>query len=375
LHSELLKRDVMHDFYELEPAKFFNVTNGVTPRRWMKLYNPKLADLISANIGEEWITHLDTELIRLEKFAGDENFQQAWFEIKHQNKNELAHLIKERTGIDVDPASLFDVQVKRLHEYKRQHLNVLYIVSLYNKIKKDPAIDIMPRTFIFGGKSAPGYFMAKRIIKLINAVAETVNDDTDVNGRIKVVFFPNFNVKNSEHIYRAADLSEQISTAGKEASGTGNMKFSLNGALTIGTYDGANIEILEAVGNENFFLFGLTADEVQSVKSNGYNPYQVYLDNSELKETIDLIQSGIFSNGDTNLFKPVIDSLLGQDPYLVLKDFQSYADCQQKASEAYRDKTHWTRMSILNVARMGYFSSDRSIKEYCEKIWHIQPSL
>ena len=375
LHSELLKRDVMHDFYELEPAKFFNVTNGVTPRRWMKLYNPKLADLITANIGEAWVTHLDTELIRLEKFAEDENFQQAWSNIKHQNKNELAHLIKERTGIDVDPASLFDVQVKRLHEYKRQHLNVLYIVSLYNSIKKNPAIDITPRTFIFGGKSAPGYFMAKRIIKLINAVAETVNNDTDVSGRIKVVFFPNFNVKNSEHIYRAADLSEQISTAGKEASGTGNMKFSLNGALTIGTYDGANIEILEAVGSENFFLFGLTADEVLSVKSNGYNPYQVYLDNSELKETIDLIQSGVFSNGDTNLFKPVIDSLLGQDPYLVLKDFQSYADCQQKASEAYRNKTHWTKMSILNVARMGNFSSDRSIKEYCEKIWHIQPSL
>jgi starch phosphorylase len=373
LHTELLKRDVLHDFYELNPEKFFNVTNGVTPRRWIKLYNPKLSHLISRNIGERWITNLETELIKLEKFADHKGFKEIWEQIKHQNKIDLAHLIKDQTDIDVDSNSLFDIQVKRFHEYKRQHLNVLYIVSLYNRIKKNPAIDITPRTFIFGGKAAPGYFMAKLIIKLINAVAETVNNDTDVGGRIKVVFFPNFNVKNSEHIYKAADLSEQISMAGKEASGTGNMKFSMNGALTIGTYDGANVEIFEAVGSENFFLFGLKADEVLDVKKRGYHPYEIYINNKELKEAIDLIQSGIFSKGDTNLFKPLIDSLVGQDPYLVLQDFQSYVDCQQKVSEAYRNKDHWTKMSILNVARMGKFSSDRSIKEYCEKIWHVKP--
>jgi len=265
------------------------------------------------------------------------------------------------------------VQVKRLHEYKRQHLNVLYIIHLYNTIKKNPSTNIVPRTFIFGGKAAPGYFMAKLVIKLINSVGEVINNDADVAGRIKVVFFPDFNVKNSEYVYRAADLSEQISTAGKEASGTGNMKFSLNGALTIGTYDGANVEICEAVGAENFFLFGLNADEVINVKRHGYQPYEIYSNNSGLKEVIDLIQSATFSKGETNLFKPIIDSLLGQDPYLVLKDFQPYIDCQQKVSDTYKDKDHWTKMSILNVARMGKFSSDRSIREYCEKIWHVKP--
>jgi starch phosphorylase len=373
LHTELLKQYVLSDFYNMYPEKFFNVTNGVTPRRWMKLYNPKLADLITNHIGDRWITHLETELISLEKFADDANFKHAWQEIKHQNKIDLAGIIKEYTGINVDPDSIFDVQVKRIHEYKRQHLNVLYIIHLYNRIKKDPSIDVTPRTFIFGGKSAPGYFMAKLIIKLINAVAEVVNNDKDVNGRIKVVFFPNFNVKNGEYVYRAADLSEQISTAGKEASGTGNMKFAMNGALTIGTFDGANVEMFEAIGEENFFLFGLKADEVIALKQNGYNPYTVYSGNNDLKETIDLIQSGTFSKGNTDLFKPITDSLLGQDPYMVLQDFQSYIDCQQKVAEAYRNKTHWTKMSVLNVARMGKFSSDRSIKEYCDNIWHVKP--
>jgi starch phosphorylase len=373
LHTELLKQYVLSDFYNMYPGKFFNVTNGVTPRRWMKLYNPKLADLITAHIGDTWITHLETELINLEKFAEDANFQQAWQDIKRQNKIDLAGVIKEYTGIDVDPDSIFDIQVKRIHEYKRQHLNALYIIHLYNSIKKNPSIDVTPRTFIFGGKSAPGYFMAKLIIKLINAVAEVVNNDHDVNARIKVVFFPNFNVKNGEYVYRAADVSEQISTAGKEASGTGNMKFALNGALTIGTFDGANVEMFEAIGEENFFLFGLKADEVIALIRNGYNPYTVYSDNNDLKETIDLIQSGTFSKGDTNLFKPITDSLLINDPYLVLQDFQSYIDCQQKVAEAYRNKTHWTKMSVLNVARMGKFSSDRSIKEYCENIWHVKP--
>ena len=373
LHTELLKKYVLSDFYNMYPGKFFNVTNGVTPRRWMKLYNPKQADLISSKIGDKWITNLETELIHLETFADDAIFQQAWQEIKQQNKIDLSGIIKENTGVDVDPDSLFDIQVKRFHEYKRQHLNVLHIIHLYSRIKRNPSIDITPRTFIFGGKAAPGYIMAKLIIKLINAVAEIVNNDPDVNGRIKVVFFPNFNVKNGEYVYRAADLSEQISTAGKEASGTGNMKFSMNGALTIGTLDGANIEILEAVGSENFFLFGLKAEEVFEIKQKGYHPYEVYLGNNELKEVIDLIRLGAFSKENTDLFKPITDSLLGPDPYLVLQDFQSYVDCQQKVAEAYRNKTHWTKMSILNVARMGNFSSDRSIKEYCENIWHVKP--
>jgi starch phosphorylase len=373
LHTQLLKQDVLRDFYQLSPEKFFNVTNGVTPRRWIKLYNPQLADLISSKIGEDWITHLDTELIKLENFADDADFKQAWWQIKHQNKVQLAQLVKERVGIDIDPGSLYDVQVKRIHEYKRQHLNALHVVSLFNKIKKDPSGDIVPRTFIFGGKAAPGYYIAKLIIKFINSIAETVNNDPDVNGRIKVVFFPDFNVKNSEYIYRAANLSEQISTAGKEASGTGNMKFSLNGALTIGTLDGANVEMLEKIGNENFFLFGLRTEEVMALKHGGYNPNEVYQSNTELRETIDLIRSGAFSRDDHSRFNPVINALLMHDPYMVLKDFQSYTDCQQKVASAYTDKDHWTKTSILNVARMGMFSSDRSIKQYCENIWHVQP--
>jgi starch phosphorylase len=372
LHTELLKRDVLHDFYMLEPEKFINVTNGVTPRRWIKLYNPRLSELITSRIGEDWVTHLETELPKLENYADDEKFQQEWQLIKLKNKTELAGIIYERTGIEVNPDTLFDIQVKRIHEYKRQHLNVLHIIHLYNQIKKNPDSDIVPRTFIFGGKAAPGYVIAKLIIKLINSVAEVVNKDPDVNGRIKVVYFPDFNVKNSEYIYKAADLSEQISTAGKEASGTGNMKFSLNGALTIGTYDGANVEILEQIGQENFFLFGLNADEIIDLRNNGYQPYEQYRNHPELKEAIDLIQSGVFSVGDFHLFKPITDSWLNYDPWLVLKDFPSYTECQQKVSEAYRDKNQWTKMSILNVARMGKFSSDRSIREYCEKIWHVK---
>ena len=373
LHSELLKQLVMRDFFNLYPERFFSVTNGVTPRRWIKLYNPKLSDLITDHLGEGWITNLERDLIHLEKFADDENFRQTWQNIKQQNKIAFAQLIKDLIGLDVKPNSLFDIQVKRIHEYKRQHLNVLHIIHLYNIIKKNPSAEIVPRTFIFGGKAAPGYYMAKLMIKLVNSVGEVVNNDADVAGRIKVVYFPDFNVKNSEYVYRAADLSEQISTAGKEASGTGNMKFSLNGALTIGTYDGANVEIGEAVGVENFFLFGLNADEVMAVKRSGYHPHDIYSNNIHLKEVIDLIREGTFSKGDPNLFKPMIDSLLGQDPYLLLKDFQSYIDCQQKVSQAYSDEDLWTKMSILNVARMGKFSSDRSIREYCEKIWNVSP--
>ena len=293
--------------------------------------------------------------------------------MKLDNKKRLARLIHERTGVEVDPASLFDIQVKRLHEYKRQHLNVFHIIHLYNRIKLDPKAAIVPRTFIFGGKAAPGYFMAKLIIKLINSVADVVNHDPDVAGRIKVVFFPDLNVTNAQPIYAAADLSEQISTAGKEASGTGNMKFSMNGALTIGTLDGANVEIREEVGAENFFLFGLTADEVSSLQASGYHPQDYYHANPELRGVLDRISSGHFSHGDGNLFKPLVDSLLYHDPFMLFADFASYVETQKRVDEAYRDPERWTRMSILNVARMGKFSSDRAIREYCRDIWKAEP--
>lgn len=371
LHSELLKKDVLRDFYELTPEKFMNVTNGVTPRRWVKLTNPKFADLITKHIGERWLTHLEDDLPKLEKLADDPAFQKAWRDVKAQNKSDLAKLIKVRAGVDVSPDTLFDVQVKRFHEYKRQHLNLLHIVTLYNRVKKNPRIKITPRTFIFGGKAAPGYFMAKLIIKLINSVGEVVNNDPDVAGRLKVAFIPDFNVKNSELVYRAAELSEQISLAGKEASGTGNMKFSMNGALTIGTFDGANIEILEEVGSENFFLFGSTADQVHDLRMQGYRPGDYYSNNPELREVIDLIQSGVFSRGDKELFRPIIDSLMYHDPYLLFADYSSYIECQEKVSEAYKDQAFWTKMSILNTARMGKFSSDRSIRDYCRKVWDV----
>jgi starch phosphorylase len=373
LHSDLLKRTVLRDFHELESEKFCNVTNGVTPRRWMVLSNPRLAALITGKIGDSWVRHMEGELQRLEAWADDAEFQNQWRQVKRDKKTELARLVKERTGIVVDPQSLFDIQVKRLHEYKRQHLNVLHIVTLYNRLKKNPGSDITPRTFIFGGKAAPGYFMAKLIIKLINAVGEVVNGDPDVAGRLKVVFFPDFNVKNSQPIYPAADLSEQISTAGKEASGTGNMKFAMNGALTIGTLDGANVEIREEVGAENFFLFGLTVEEVMALKSRGYNPRNYYESYAELREAVDRIASGHFSRGDGGLFKPLVDSLLQHDEYLVLADYPSYVDCQDQVSQAYRDQPRWTRMSVLNTARSGKFSSDRSIRDYCERIWKVKP--
>jgi len=373
LHSDLLKKTVLRDFYEITPDKFHNVTNGVTPRRWIVLSNPGLSDLISKSIGNTWPSKLETELKKLEPFADDAGFQKKWQKIKKDNKSKLASVIKERTGIVVDPESLFDIQVKRFHEYKRQHLNILHVITLYNRMKKSPKADITPRTVIFGGKAAPGYFMAKLIIKLINSVAEVVNSDPDVRNRIKVVFFPDFNVTNGQIIYPAADLSEQISTAGKEASGTGNMKFSMNGALTIGTLDGANVEIREEVGKENFFLFGLTTGEVYDLRARGYNPGSYYESNPNLKETIDQISSGVFSHGDRELFRPLVSSLLNRDEYMLLADYQTYADCQDIVSKAFRDKSGWTRMSILNVARMGKFSSDRSIRDYCDKIWRIKP--
>jgi len=368
LHTELLKQTVLRDFYELFPERFHNVTNGVTPRRWVALSNPGLTGLVTGKIGAGWLTQ-PGELRSLEKFAANRTFQKAWQKVKRENKIALAAVILDRTGIAVDPDSLFDVLVKRIHEYKRQHLKVLHIITLYNRIKRDPQIAITPRTFIFGGKAAPGYHMAKLIIKLITSVGEMVNNDADVAGRLKVVFFPDFNVTNGQMIYPAADLSEQISTAGKEASGTGNMKFSLNGALTVGTLDGANVEIREEVGAENFFLFGLDAAEVQELKAQGYNPRSCCEGNAPLREVIDLIAAGHFSGGDRELFRPLVDQLLHHDDYLVLADYQAYIDCQDRIDAAYLERERWTSMSILNVARMGKFSSDRSIRDYCEHIW------
>jgi glycogen phosphorylase len=372
LHTRLLKEDVLRDFHEMTPEKFSNKTNGVTPRRFMVLSNPGLSRLITGKIGDTWVSKPE-ELRKLEKFVDNRAFRKEWRRVKLQNKQNLARLILERTGIETDPSSIFDIQVKRLHEYKRQHLNVLHIIALYNRIKQDPAYDLCPRTFIFGGKAAPGYFMAKRIIKLINSVAEVVNHDPEVAGRLKVVFFPDFNVKNAKFVYPAADLSEQISTAGKEASGTGNMKFSMNGALTIGTLDGANVEIREEVGAENFFLFGLTAEEVAALQKNGYQPMDYYRGNPELQGVIERVSSGHFSNGDRELFKPLVDALLFHDTFMLFADFGAYVDAQKQVDEAYRDQEHWTRMSILNTARMGKFSSDRAIHEYCRDIWKVKP--
>lgn len=371
LHSELLKQDTLRDFYELWPEKFSNKTNGVTPRRWIALSNPRMTALITQKIGDRWLTHLE-DLRQLEPFAENASFRQEWRQIKRAIKQDLAAYILAQTGITVNPDSLFDIQVKRIHEYKRQHLNVLHIITLYHRLKQDPNLDVPPRTFIFGGKAAPGYFMAKLIIKLITSVADVVNHDPDMRDRLKVVFLPDYNVTLGQRVYPAADLSEQISTAGKEASGTGNMKFSMNGALTIGTLDGANIEIREEAGAENFFLFGLTAQEVYDLQARGYNPWDYYQGNGQLKTILDLLASGYFSHGDTQLFRPLIDSLLYHDPFLLLADYQSYVDCQETVSQAYKDQEQWTRMSILNTARMGKFSSDRAIREYCEEIWHTQ---
>jgi starch phosphorylase len=366
LHSELLKKDVLHDFFELWPEKFGNKTNGVTPRRWLVLSNPRLTKLISENIGEGWIKDL-AEISKLAPLAEDSGFRDRWREVKLACKRDFAVLARERTGIVVDPESLFDVQVKRIHEYKRQHLNILHVIALYHRLRSNPNVEFTPRTFIFGGKAAPGYHLAKLIIKLITSVGDVVNRDPAVKDRLKVVFLPNFNVTNGQRVYPAAELSEQISTAGKEASGTGNMKFSMNGALTIGTMDGANIEIREEVGAENFFLFGLTTDEIDKVRARGYRPGD-YLQ-GELKEVIDLINSGFFSRGDSEMFRPLVDGLVWHDPYLVFADFASYSECQQRVSNAYRDVQNWTRMSILNTARSAKFSSDRTIREYAADIW------
>ena len=374
LHTRLLEEEVVPDFFDIMRQKFSNKTNGVSHRRFLLLSNPQLARLITEVIGPDWIGNLD-ELKKLESFASDSSFREQWHQVKQANKVQLAGHIERVTGIVVDPSSIFDVHVKRIHEYKRQHLNLLHVVTLYNRLKHNSSLDITPRTVIFAGKAAPGYFIAKLIIKLINSVADTVDRDPDIRGRLKVVFIPDFNVQNAQRIYPAADLSEQISTAGKEASGTGNMKMSMNGALTIGTLDGANIEIREEVGAENFFLFGMTAQEAEDRWNRGYQPRSIYDSNPELREAIDCIARGTFSPEQPDLFRPIVDSLLYRDTFMVLADYQAYMDSQSEVTRSYRDRDHWTSTSILNTARMGKFSSDRTIRDYCRDIWNIPLSL
>jgi starch phosphorylase len=372
MHTDLLRERVLSDFSRISPEKFLNVTNGVTPRRFVALSNPKLASLVSDKIGDGWIKDL-SQLKKLETCTKDRAFLDRWQAVKRNNKQLLSEIIRKRTGIVTDPDSLFDIHVKRIHEYKRQHLNVLHVITLYNRILNGLTQDMPPRTVIFGGKAAPGYFMAKLIIKLIHSVAEVINNDPRAESLLKVVFLPNYSVKNAHRVYPAADLSEQISTAGKEASGTGNMKFSMNGALTIGTLDGANVEIREEVGAENFFLFGYTAEEVTQKKSDGYRPQDVITAHDGLRGAIELMESGIFSRGDREMFQPVTRTLREHDEYMLCADYPSYIGCQETVGRTYLNQKDWLRMSVLNVARMGKFSSDRAIGEYCDHIWQITP--
>ncbi len=373
IHTGLLKSELFREFYEIWPERFKNITNGITQRRWLKACNPELSKLITSHIGEGWITDL-SQLEKLVPLADDDGFQKSWLEVKLKNKKRLAEFI--RNHVTVNPSALFDCQVKRFHEYKRQLLNALHVVYLYNRIRTGSNPMSVPRMFIFAGKAAPGYWTAKLIIKLINSIADKVNHDKDVNDRMKVVFLANYDVSLAERIIPAADLSEQISTAGTEASGTSNMKFALNGALTIGTMDGANVEILQEVGKENFFTFGLTTEQIGSLRISGYSPREYYEGNPHLKGVIDLISDGYFSPDEPSLFKPLVDSLLnGGDPYLLLADFADYLRCQEEVMKTYRDRKKWARMSILNVAHMGTFSSDRTIQEYAREIWDVKPVL
>jgi len=368
LHTELLKKTVLKGFYRLFPERFNNKTNGVTPRRFIAVSNPDLSNLITEVAGKRWL--VDTSELRiLEQYAGDLRFQERFRKIKNKNKRRLSEIIRQRTNILIDPESLFTIQAKRIHEYKRQHLNLLHIIHRYLDIKYNGNLDYVPRTFIFAGKAAPGYFMAKLIIKLINTVADVINNDVSIKGLIKVVFLPDFNVKNAQPVYPAADLSEQISTAGKEASGTGNMKFSFNGALTIGTLDGANVEIREEVGAENFFLFGLTAEEVLKSKREGYNPRSIFNNNPALKSVIDFIMSQEINGRNGNVFTPLVNSLLNNDEYMLFADFDSYVKTEKEVDRTFANSVEWNKKAIINVARMGKFSSDRAILEYNSEIW------
>ena len=371
LHSDLVKSELFPEFAQLWPEKFTNVTNGVTPRRWVALANPQLSALLNESIGDGWVKDLD-QLKQLERFADDSAFLERWGATKRSVKTDLSNYIHRHSGVHVDPSSLFDVQVKRIHEYKRQHLNALQVIAQYVRIKNGTAGNGAPRTVIFGGKAAPGYTMAKLIIRFINGIAETVNADPDMEGRLRVIFLADYNVKLGERVYPASDLSEQISTAGKEASGTGNMKFAMNGALTIGTLDGANVEIREQVGAENFFLFGKTAEEISALAQEGYRPWELIGGMPELTEILRLIEQGHFSNGDGDLFRPLLQNLTGSDPFFVLEDFNDYLRAQGAVDQAWADRPLWNRMSLLNTARTGFFSSDRSIKEYAQRIWKAE---
>jgi glycogen phosphorylase len=375
LHSELMKRTIFADFAELYPDRFTNVTNGIAVRRWLKQSNQGLSGLLTERLGHAWENDLE-ELERLRWAADDPEFRARFAAIKAANKRRLAEVIQRRIGIEVDPASLFDVQVKRIHEYKRQLLNLLYVITRYNRIRENPQTDFVPRTVVFAGKAAPGYVMAKGIIKLINNVGRVVNSDKSVRGRLKVAFLPDYDVSLAQNIMPAADLSEQISTAGMEASGTGNMKLSLNGALTIGTLDGANIEIREQVGADNIFIFGLTADEVADKRRRGYSPSEVARGDPELAATLEMIDSGYFTPGNVADGKPIVDRLLSEgEPYLVLADFAAYAAAQDAVDALYRQPDEWQRKAVLNTLSMGIFSSDRSIREYAQRIWRIKPVI
>ena len=378
LHTEILKNQELRDFYEMMPEKFNNKTNGITQRRFLAHGNQLLSDWVTSKIGDGWKTDL-SQIAKLKPLADDPQARKEFMDIKYQNKVRLAKYIKEHNGVDVDPNSIFDVQVKRLHEYKRQFLNILHVMYLYNKIKENPAMDFYPRTFIFGAKAAAGYQRAKETIKLINSVADVINNDASINGKLKVVFIEDYRVSNAEIIFAAADVSEQISTASKEASGTGNMKFMLNGAPTIGTMDGANVEIVEEVGSENAFIFGLSSEEVINYENNGgYNPTDIYFNDWELKRVIDQLMDGTYAKGNHEMYKNLYNSLLNTqcssrpDTYFILKDFRSYADAQKRVEETYKDRDKWARMALLQTACCGKFSSDRTIEEYVHDIWHLE---
>jgi starch phosphorylase len=372
LHSRLLKESMFRDFDELYPDKFTNKTNGITPRRWLKQCNPALADLITEKIGDQWITELD-ELKKLTKYADDKKFSKQFATIKNENKKELADYIKANNNVEIDPNSMFDIQIKRIHEYKRQLMAALHVITLYNRLKENPDLDMPPRTVIFAGKAAPGYTMAKLHIKLINSIAEVVNNDPQVNEKLKCVFLQNYSVTLAEKMIPAANLSEQISTAGMEASGTGNMKFALNGALTIGTLDGANVEIKEEVGDENIFIFGLEVEDVECLRREGYNPWDYYNANEELKQALDQIRDGFFSQGDKELFQPIINALLHEgDYFMVLSDYEAYVNKQKEVSELFKNQDEWNRKAILNTANIGKFSSDRTINDYNDEIWKAE---
>jgi starch phosphorylase len=375
LHTALLKKDLFPEFDALYPGKFQNKTNGITPRRWLLKSNPRLAKLITKKLGgAAWVRDLDV-LRRLEKFAGDAAFQREFMAIKHANKVDLAAVIRTECGIVISPDALFDVQIKRLHEYKRQHLNLLHIMALYRRLVQDPALDVVPRVFVFAAKAAPGYDLAKNIIRAINVIGAHINADVRIGGKLKVAFLPNYRVSLAEKIIPAADLSEQISTAGKEASGTGNMKLALNGALTIGTLDGANVEIKEEVGDDNIFIFGLNVDEAKALQARGYNPWDFYQADEELRAVVDWLGSDFFTPGEHGVFSLVHDSLLrGGDPFMVLADFRSYCECQARVDASFRDQRRWAKMAILNTARVGKFSSDRTIREYARDIWKLKPA-